>query len=91
MTTKMMKTLGRLENIQNEIHSLVSEAEKLVRANASSGTYNRAVSYWIPQIRESLGGTDTCSMENTLREMRLEEVGPLKRPALSRVTKAGTR
>jgi len=76
----MQETIHRLQQIQEELLSLVAEAEELVKDAGHNGIYQRAKSYWIAQIETKihndhfyLGGT-MHSMEDTLQELR-EEIG----------------
>lgn len=72
------RAIKRLKEIQDEISSLASEADRLVRNHAESHTYSRANAYWIPWLKMSissdhsyLGGVDP-NMEKTIKEMEEE-------------------
>jgi len=78
-TAQLETNAGRLEEIKEEMLSLLDEAEHLVRQER--GVYDRAKSYWIPHIKmaltkehEYLGGS-MVTMEDTIEELKeqLEE------------------
>lgn len=72
--------IDRLEEIKEELLTLMDEAKHLVRSGENL-TYERARSYWIPHVimaltkeHEYLGGS-MVTMEDTIEELK-EQLGP---------------
>lgn len=73
-----VEDIERLEEIKEQIKELVEEAEGIVQG-AGGNIYNRAKSYWIPELLVALDkchdycASCMCTMENTISEMRKEQ------------------
>jgi len=73
-----VEDIERLEAIKEQIKELVEEAEGIVQG-AGGNIYNRAKSYWIPELLVALDKEHgycagcMCTMENTISEMRKEQ------------------
>jgi hypothetical protein len=69
----------RILAISEEIIDLLDEAMSLVREVGTPTEIARARSYWLGHIRMSLNddhgymGSGTCTMEDTARELMVEE------------------
>jgi len=69
----------RILAISEEIIDLLDEAMSLVRGVGTPTEIARARSYWLGHIRMSLNedhgymGSGTCTMEDTARELMVEE------------------
>lgn len=71
MSHEKWEAIDRLNEIKNEIESLVLEAKSILRGTP---VYRRAEAYWIPNILESLDGRATMvSMQDTINELEEEE------------------
>jgi len=62
----------RLEEIKDEIDGLINEAAGLLRGTGI--IESRAKAYWLAWIESMLSGRETCTMQDTINELR-EDAG----------------
>jgi len=72
------EAVERLMEIKEEIIELMHEAMTITEQHGSSGTINRARSYWFPHVLMALDensgymGRSMCTIEDTAREIETD-------------------